>query len=280
MIIRETTSPIFLDASVIALPVIGYDNLVDINNITATTEDADFPLTNLANPATHLKWKEEVISPASSSDIYLTITIPQTSPETLIDYIAIAGHNFGTIGSTVSIETTTDASSPVTGYVQVSSYTPTDDTPIIFQFDPQTPTFARIKITAGTDFREAAVIYAGTLLTLERGVKVDVDHVPINLGRNADVLNGMSESGNFLGRIMRNQINESRAEISFFSNTWYRTYFDPFIVATLEIPFFFAWAPNDYPTDTGFCWLTESPIPEMHTVLRTFSVTLNMRAIA
>ena len=37
-------------------PLIGWHNLVTISNVSSTTADTDFPITNVANPATHLKW--------------------------------------------------------------------------------------------------------------------------------------------------------------------------------------------------------------------------------
>src|SRR4030067_380322 len=54
-------------------PIIGYDQLVTSMNIAATTEDIDFPVANLANPATHLRWKSGAGSP--SSDEYITVTL-------------------------------------------------------------------------------------------------------------------------------------------------------------------------------------------------------------
>lgn len=283
MIIRQQTSPAFLSATAEVMPVIAYDNIVTIGAVEATSEDADFPAVNLANPATHLKWKEAVTSP--EIDEYITITVPpdtSTSPVSngAIDYVAIAKHNFGTAGCVVSVEITVDTSSPVAGFVELLSTTPTDDAPIIFQFEPTQASYVRLRIQPGTLTRELAVIYAGTLLTLERSIKIDVSHIPINLGRKNEILNGMSESGNFVGRIIRNQRQESKAEFSHFTNAWYRAYFDPFVIEARGIPFFFAWAPATYPTDVGYCWLTKDATPELNPITDRFAVTLEMRALA
>lgn len=273
MIIRSNT--LSLASTVIGLPVIGYDNIVTAANISSTTEDASFPASNLANPATFLKWKSAV----TTGDEYIYI-LPGASHT--MSYVGVAGHNW--TSHTVSIEATTDPNSPFDspGWTEIVQATViTDDLPLIFQFTEASYSALRIRIQQGADdVREAAVVYVGALLTLERSVKVDTDHIPINLGRSVDVLNGFSESGNFLGRIVRNQINESVVEIDHFSNSWYRSYFDPFVEAAAEIPFFISWAPNDYTADTGFCWLMSSPQPMMNTVVRTFSVKLEMRGIA
>ncbi len=77
-------------------PIIGYRNIVTIDNIVADGEDPDYPVTNLANPATHLRWKSD------AADLqYLTITTGSADP---IDYVGIAKHNFGTAEIAVSIE--------------------------------------------------------------------------------------------------------------------------------------------------------------------------------
>lgn len=284
MIIRQATSPDFLSPYNARQPVIAYNNIVTVGNIEATTEDADFPVANLANPATHLKWKEAAVN-SPETDEYITVAVPQdttVSPVVAgtVDYLAIAKHNFGTAGCTVSVETTSDVSSPITGYVELATTTPTDDTPIIFQFTPTQASYIRLRIQPGTAMRELAVLYTGVLLTLERSIKVDVTHTPINLGRRNDVLNGMSESGHFLGRILRNTRNESKAEFAHITAAWYRANFDPFVIASKDTPFFWAWDPEGNPTDVGYCWLVNDSVPEFNPVTGRFAVNLDMRGLA
>lgn len=276
------TTAAFTDSG---LPIIGSDNIVTLGNVEATTEDVDFPASNLGNPSTHLKWQEPVTSPQSTADVYITVSVPldtTVSPavQRTIDYLAIAKHNFGSAGCTVSVEATTDATSPIGGYTTLASILPTNDDPIIFQFEPRQPTYVRLKITDGSALRQLAVLYVGELLTLERGVKVEATHTPINLGRLTNVINGFSESGNFVGRIVRNNVNESKAEFMHFTPTWYRANFDPFILEARTHPFFWAWDPADYPTDVGFAWLVKDAIPEFNPIVLRFNITLEMRGIA
>jgi uncharacterized protein YfaP (DUF2135 family) len=40
-------------------PLIGWHNVVTSATISADTEDANYPASNLANPATHLEWRAE-----------------------------------------------------------------------------------------------------------------------------------------------------------------------------------------------------------------------------
>src|SRR5262245_55106545 len=90
------------DLPVTNLPLIFWRNVVTISNVTTDNEDPDFPVTNVANPSLGLKWKQELTgSPVVMPD-YITVTIPEGSGP--INYIAIAGHNFGTAGAHIAIE--------------------------------------------------------------------------------------------------------------------------------------------------------------------------------
>jgi hypothetical protein len=44
------------------VPLIGYHNVVTASNITSTTAQTGFPITNVANPATHLIWQGGVVT--------------------------------------------------------------------------------------------------------------------------------------------------------------------------------------------------------------------------
>lgn len=252
------------------VPLIGYHNVVTSTSITSTTAADGFPVTNLANHATHLKW----VGGVNTGDEYITVTTNYTDP---IDYVGVAKHNFGTIAVPVSVETTD--SPPV---VLVSARVLADDSPVIFRFTPRVVTELRIKIEV-TDTSappEAAVVYVGKLLVMERSIKIDTDHVPIPYGRVTDVVNGMSETGNFLGRIVLGEYRQSRAEFTWFTSDFYRDEVDPFVDAARAHPFFWAWSPSEYPLETGYSWLTKDAQPEVNPVTRRIALTLDMRGIA
>jgi hypothetical protein len=260
------------------LPLIGYDNNVTTTNITATNEDPVYTAVNLANVATHLPWKAS----GNTTDNYLTV---QLDGLTTIDYVGIAAHNFGTVGNTVSIEGTVDPNSPYDspGYSAIVQATLIDDDcPLIFQFVPGLYGAIRVRIQPGNlnaANPQAAVLYVGQLLTCQRSINLN-RHIPINLGKKTEVVNGMSESGQFLGRIVRTQYTQSKAEFEWFEPAWYRANFDPFVRASKDTPFFWAWNPDEQPDDTGYAWLTEDAIPDVDPVTRRMAVTLNMRALS
>src|SRR5687768_7274229 len=86
-------------------PVIGWHNVVTASTIVATNEDASYPASNLANPTTHLEWRID-----DDTEQYLTVT---TNCIDEIDYVGIAGHNYGSGEIPVSVGYFDTSSPPV-----------------------------------------------------------------------------------------------------------------------------------------------------------------------
>jgi len=221
-------------------PVIGYRNLVTTANITATTQAEGFPATNLANPATDLLW---VADP--SGDEYLTVAIADSDP---VDYVGIARHNLGSAQIPVSIEGDDGSGwSELVGETLLA-----DDKPVIFRWEPQSLAGVRVRMQEGSAPPEAAVLYVGRLLVIPR--RIYVGHTPMPYGREVTVINGVSESGNFLGRIVVGETRSTSVSLKNLDPAWYRQHMDPFVAAGAESPFFWAWRPGTYPYETGFGW--------------------------
>ena len=259
-------------------PIIGYQNLVTAINVSATTEDASYPATNLANPATHLIWKSGAGSP--SSEEYLTVDL--NTPED-VDYLAIARHNLGTSAAAVSVEASPEnPSSPQSWDELIAPRLLPDDGPIIFRFDKRSYTQIRLRIQDSiatvpqTPF--VAVLYVGALLPMQR--RLYVGHTPLKYGRETMIANLRSISGNFLGRVVLGEKRRSQAQFRNLTPDWYRAYMDPFVLAAQESPFFFAWRPGTYPDECGYAWLSSDPKPQNQSTNGMMQVTLEMEGIA
>lgn len=236
-------------------PVIGYENRVEAGNVTATTEDPDHPVTNLANVSTALKWKSGAGSP--SSDEYITVVLD--TPEN-VDYMGIAAHNFGSSGSIVSVEGQSEDGG---AWVElITEQMLPNDGPVLFRFTEQSLFAIRLRIQENangiTPF--LAVMFVGKLLLLQR--RIYVGHTPITYGRKLTVVNHRSISGAFLGRIVTGETRQTTVGMRNLTPDWYREYMDPFLVHAKENPFFFAWRPGDYPLEVGFAWLTDDATPQ------------------
>jgi len=203
------------------------------------------------------RWTKSFTPPSQAyhtGDQYVTITI--STPDE-IDYVGIAKHNLGTGLIPVSIEGSIGDSPE--WFELVGDVILPDDAPAVFRFTPQSLSAIRIRFQEGDLAPEAAVVYVGRLLVLQR--RIYVGHTPINYGRRVTIVNGRSESGNFLGRIVVGETRATAVNLQNITPTWYRENLDPFISASKEVPFFFVWRPTAYPRECGFAWMANEPVP-------------------
>lgn len=248
-------------------PLICYDNIVTMSNVAASSENTDFPATNVANPATDLIWKG-----ASAALITFTVSNDNTDD---IDYVGIVGHNFASAGIAVKLQIDVGA-----GYVDhTSAQIPADDGPILFRLPVMLNVVsARIHMAAGSAAPQMAVVYVGRSMILQR--RIYVGHTPINMGRSVAVVNGISETGNYLGAVIVGEVRETQFDMQNLTPAWVRSTLDPFIAVCKSTPFFFAWRPSTYPDEVGYCWIINDPRPENQRSNGMMMVSMNLRGIA
>lgn len=256
-------------------PIIGWQTAVDVSNIEASSEDPDYPAINLANPATHLKWRAaETTAP---DDEWVQVLLPTVQ---YFDYVGIARHNLGSAQIPITIEGATEVDTsgdPIFDITLTAEQLLADDGPAIFRFTRQNLIAVRLSLGTGNDFPEIAVCYVGELLTLQR--KIYVGHTPITYGRTTRIVTGKSESGQYLGRVIISEARETGIDLKNLTPDWYRTYLDPFIAAAEVTPFFFAWRPQEYPQEVGYAWMSNSPQPENQLPNGMMSIALQMSGI-
>lgn len=264
-------------------PIIGWHNLVELSSVTtgdpiddSEVENSNYPTGNLANPSSYLRFQQS----DAEQNFYIQTTLPGTS---LVDYVAIAGHNFGSIYRAVQVfgATTLDAYGEFAFEELTQETIPPDNSPLLFRFKPDYYLALRVVVRStiggNNDIGRAAVLYAGKLLVLER--KIQVSFVPINYGRRVEVQSHRSERGAFLGRTLTGAWVETSANIMYLSPDWYRTYMEPFMKVSTTRPFFFAWAPLSYPREVGYVWLMDNAEPVIHLTTGHMQVNLLMQGI-
>lgn len=225
-------------------PRICWQNVVTPESVSADEETDDEPAVNIANPATYLRWR------GTSTDQQSVQVSLSAAKE--VNYFAIAKHNLGSTGATLTFQSSTDGStwSNVTSPAVLNT-----DYVVIHEFDIVFARYFRLLITPGTEPPSVAVLYIGRTLVLQR--RIYVGHTPLPYGRKTTVSNGRSESGEFLGRVLRRQFLESSVDLQNVTPTWYREYFEPFARSATTRPFFWSWRPASYPDECGYAWLTD-----------------------
>lgn len=252
-------------------PVIGWHNLVTAGNVSASSAAAGYPVTNLANPITApiVRWR------AGDAGAQTVAAAVDSIEE--IDYVAIARHNLGSQQIPVAVEGSINAGADWTELIP--EHLLPDDAPAIFRLELGSKTDVRLALDESPgDPAEIAVMYVGKLLTLQR--RLYVGHTPITMGRSAKIVNGMSEGGDFLGRLILSEQTGTTVDLQNLTPDWYRSEMDPFVRATKDTPFFFAWRPFTYPREVGFAWANAIAQPQNQRPNGMMQVNLQMTGIA
>lgn len=253
--------------------VLGYHNLVTSSNITASDQNDSYPDVNMASPATYNRW-------VSDSDDEQTIEITLDYDGT-VDYVAIARHNFSS-GVQVAVAALTEITDS-DGFFEyedvVVPFIPEDDSPILIRFTPQYTTSIRITLTPDTSILPTiGVVYVGKLLILPR--RIYVGHTPITDGIDTRFYTNISESGEFLGRVITGENLTTGFNMQNIDPVWFRNNMRQFIRAAKELPFFWAWRPYSFPREVGYAWLTNNPKPNNQRPNGMVEIELQMGAIS
>jgi len=178
-----------------------------------------------------------------------TITLSFSTQTT--SYAALAAHNLGSIGASVTCQV---------GGVTVGSVSPTDDSAILFLFSSRSASQVQFIITGGT--AEIAVAQAGDALEMPQ-LSVFTG-LPISESKQVRYRHQQSITGDVLGRAVEG------ADLRFDMTV--QNLPETFRAATGDItwkgfinhvdnvgPFFIAAKPSSYPDDVAYARATERP---------------------
>lgn len=244
-------------------PTFLWKSIVTPSNIASTFGVAEWPAVNLANPTTQYFWRS-----SSNVEQYLTLTTGTADP---IDGIGIARHNFGSAAIAVSVEIDQGG-----GWQQViAPFMPGDDSPLLIRLVPASCSALRIKLAAGSMLPQAAVLFVGKLLV--SAMTIAAPYTPITMSRVVNAMDGISESGEYLGSIVLGEHRAGNIPIQYIDGDWYREEMDPFIAyAARRGPFFFGWQPATRPTEVGYLRASGDPNVSIHDSGDLISVALSV----
>jgi hypothetical protein len=227
-------------------PLIGYRTLVTPAGISAESTAAGYLASNMAYSNTNEFWRSNTVSEQT-----ITFAVDGT-----YDYIGLARHNLCLTETALTVEVSDDG---MAWDVVYGPEIPSCNGALLIPLEsPEVAPFVRFTLDpSGIGLPEIAVVYIGELLELPR--RIYVGHTPITYGRSTRVTTGRSENGNFLGRIITSESNETAISMQNIVPAFYRSSIDPWLKSTKDTPFFFAWRPESYPEEVGYVWATNDP---------------------
>jgi hypothetical protein len=251
-------------------PRLGWHSIAVAGTVTADQEQADYPLVNLLNPITYLQWRA-----VDASEQSITISLPDAQA---VDYIGVYGHNWGSQATTVHVEYSTDAGDTWTA--AMAPTIPDELDRVLFRtFTEVTADLFRVRLVPSSEVPpEASILYFGRVLVIPR--RIYVGHTPLSMGRDAQVSTGLSQSGQFLGRVLESIGYDTSVAFQHLSPTWVRDELDPFIRACITRPFFWSWRPGTYDTEAGLAWFSGAlPRAQNQSPNGLMSVSWNMQGV-
>jgi len=214
-----------------------YDNLLLSSAVTISTGATG---TNVLIPNTAQRW-------TFSATGNIKFVLPDNFD---IDTVCIGAHNLSSGGYTVQAFYRITDGGTLTSLT--ASKSPVNDNAIMFHI-PAAVSAKVIEIytTAGSGAGYIGSIYAGVALQMQRPFYSG--HSPITLSASTTYFSSRSESGAFIGREIRKREYQTSAAWKNITDSWYRDYFQPFVLSAKTLPFYFAWNLLEHPTDVAYC---------------------------
>ena len=158
------------------------------------------------------------------------------------DCFAIAAHNLGTIGGTIAFEHDSNGDGT---WTTIGTLSPSDDSPILFFFDPITSDEWRITVSVGA-VPEIGVWRVAKALQMQRPFYSG--YVPARMNRAVDINGNISGSGELLGRSRKRSVLNASYNWDRLTYAWVRANLDGpnGLIQSIEVdPLFVAWKPGD-----------------------------------
>lgn len=255
-------------------PRILWDNIVTFGTIAADSEAVGYPISNVTNPATNQEWRA-----AAAGDVEITITISAVADQSAV---GIARHNFGSAAIAVEVGYYDEADAWVN---LAGPQIPANDEPLLFQFTEQSLAEIVIKLAEGDEAARAAVIYAGLMLIMPRGVDVDADFLVPRFARKTEFSSPRTERGDYTGKLVTSQWIEGVVHnYSHLEATFIREEIIPLIASVQadDGAFFYAMLADDgIAYDVAYVWFPEGtdPKPLKSPVTGRYKLSMNLTGI-
>lgn len=218
---------------------------------SASTEATGYPAIAARNDDTFEFWRPTAVPAWWKVDL---------GSAQSINYCGIAAHNFGTAGTTVKVQYSSNDSSwsdASDASAAPATAAPSDDGEMLFLFPAQSARYWRIYVDGAIP--TVGVIYLGSILVMQRGLYAG--HSPVTLARQSAIRPTVSERGKLLGRTVIRSGLQTTFQWDHLTGDWYRANFDPFVASARRYPFFISWRPSEFPAELAFGSVDDDIVP-------------------
>lgn len=243
---------------------IGYRNLLEQGLVTATSENASFPVANCYDWLTH-----DFFRPAAAGTVHIELTLQRGQPAS---YFAFYAQDLWKYGGTIKLQYHNGST-----YVDCTpTIAPSSNAPRAFFFDTLWSNKWRVVISCSNVFN-IGVIAFGEHLAVPRGMYMS--WTPPVFGRANETINSVSDAGSFLGRSLVSKGIETSLSVTHATDDWMRKHWLNFVRHAEQKPFFFVPDLLRNPNDVALCW-TGSNIPApAHSAYKFMSVSIPLKGV-
>lgn len=224
---------------------IGYKNLFTTSGVTVATssDQTGFEKENAYDWKSYTWWK-----PSAAGANWLRASFGAAKSA---DYMAISGHNIGTLGATVKCQYSTNGGS--TWNDIGGTIAPADDNVIFVVFDSTSAADWRIYTDSACTI---GVVSIGETTELPVGMGVGFN-IP-TMAQNDKFNTSVSEGGEHIGNSLRRQNLSFTISLNLVDPAWIRSTWQDFIDHARLYPFFFSWDSENHSDEAVYCWVNKA----------------------
>jgi hypothetical protein len=222
-----------------ANPIIGWNNLFERGTVVESSEATGYEAENAFDGLSYDSWK------ANASGAATLAVFCASSQE--VDCWGFYGSDLYVQGGTIKLQYSDDGSN----WSDIgTTITPTHGGAHLQKFSAASHPYWRVYVNSPTTASYFVHIFVGKALSFDRGILAGV-FVP-TMARTAEILDNVSEGGAFLGRSVIRRGAQISLAVRNMSETWTRSYWEPFLDYAEKRPFLICWDPGDHSDEVAF----------------------------
>ena len=247
--------------------IIGYNNLVKSGTVTSSGDASGYEKENAKSWKTSTWWKAD-----AAGVVYFYVDMGSAVD---VDCWGMAGHNLADNAGTVLPEYSATGAWAGEELPLDTLQTP-DNVTVFRKVTSVNARYFRYEVNSTTNASLIGNFFLGEYLQLERGMPRSFS--PANLNSDRKIINNKSNSGAFLGRVVKYNGSKVRIEQKSISRAWIDASWKALADSIELYPFYFLWNDVDYPAEAAYCLVDRIRYPKYSDSLN-LSFTLDCMAL-